>query len=181
MNSRIGGRSTRQDAFERVTGRRAVRGFISMNPYALAAILAALAGSHIYAYFLGRDHGNEKYLAYKSQVEAQQALLAEEAKRREEEQIRIHRDTADAWASALDHARRSPRLVTVRVPADCSASFVPALPSAGLRPDGAAPQPGLGAVVDASECEARLNNAVIDAAQVIHLQNFIQLQHEASK
>lgn len=143
--------------------------------------LAVLVASHLFVYFTGREHGLSKYHDFRAQVEVAQATLEADAAKARLESERITTDVSLAWQSALDHAARNPRIVRVQAPCDPS----------GLRSVSSAPgitaqtaiEPGLGASINvaAEDCEVRLNNAVVDAAMVLHLQSWVQQQHEVSK
>ena len=93
---------------------------------------------------------------------------------------RITADVSQRWSAALDWQRAHPRIVRVRE--NCSgAGGMPAvsIPASGLNAGTA--HGGLGAVLDASQCEARLNDAVVDVAQLLHLQQWIRQQGEIGK
>ena len=150
-------------------------------PPKYAAVAAILLVSHTSAFFIGRDHGSQKYYDFKSAVEAEQAQLKADADAARVESERVARDSADGWGAAVDYWRNHPRTVTVRVPATCDSTGLRSVPTAAPGLDAAAVEQGHSSEVDVAECEARLNNAVRDAAQLIHLQNWAVKQHEVKR
>ena len=104
-----------------------------------------------------------------------------DAKHLRAEQERVTRDVSVAWADALAYSREHP---VVRVlPARCDSRQGTTLPATGLKPDVPTAEPGLGRGISIAveDCEARLNNAAQDAAQVLMLQRWITQQHELSR
>lgn len=144
--------------------------------YLILAVVALLSVTHGVAYVKGL----ERYYELKSKVDAAQKEAEADAERQRLATEQINRETAAGWAAAVDWHRRNPRLVRVLPGAGCL-SQAGALPAAGQEPDAPTAQPGLGAVIDATACEERLNRAVLDAAQVMWLQDWIQQQHQASQ
>jgi hypothetical protein len=160
------------------------RGFIlpTFNIYGvLFGIIVALSFALTYFIHQTRSIQNE-YAQYKADVLAQQKILADETERRRVESERVSLDTATGWAAAVDWHRRHPRTITVRVPANCGAGEMPGLSVATEQPDAAAaeqePSP---AVITTEQCETYVNQAVLDASQVMWLQSWIRKQHEVSK
>ena len=141
------------------------------------AVTLLLAGT----YFTGREHGLSKYHGFRAEVEAAQETLEANAEKARLESERITTDVSLAWQSALDHATRNPRIVRVQAP--CNPSGLRPVSSApGLTPQTTA-EHGLGASIHVAveECEAIANNAVIDAAMVLHLQSWVRQQHEVKR
>ena len=132
-------------------------------------------------YVKGREAGLEKYYDLKSQVAAAQKQAEDDAVRQRAAQERIDRDTADGWAAAVAYWRGRPQLVRV-LPAGSCVPQAGAVPTAAGKPDAPTAEPRPSAIyLTADQCEFRVNNALLDAAQVMHLQNWIQQQHQASQ
>lgn len=115
-----------------------------------------------------------------SEIERVSDALAKENERIRLASEQVTRDVSASWSAALDWQRANPRIVRVRE--NCSgASGMPAvsIPASGLNAGTA--HGGLGAVLDAAQCEARLNDAVVDVAQLLHLQHWIRQQGEIGK
>lgn len=146
-------------------------------PYLLAGIAAVLAVTHGFAYFQGRQSGKETYYEFKAKVDAANMRLALQSEHRQREQERIDQTTRQGWVAAVDYWRGHP---VVRVQRPRCAGGVPGVSVTPREPDETAPQSGPGPLRDVTveECEARLNDAVLDAAQVVHLQQFVLRQHE---
>lgn len=142
-------------------------------PYKLAAIAVLL----VIAFFAGRSNGLEQYYSFRAEVEAQQEALAEQAARAREESERINADTVVGWRAAADYWRDHPRTITVRVPASCDPSGLRPIPTAAPGLDATTAQREIGPV----ECEAIANNAVLDAAQLMWLQDWVKQQHEVKQ
>jgi hypothetical protein len=149
--------------------------------YLFIVVVAALSLSHGAAYIKGREAGLEKYYELKSEVSAAQKQAEADAVLARAARERIDRETADGWAAAVAWHRAHPRIVRVLPGAGClpEAGSLSAAPG-GL--DAPAAESGLGATVLTTEqCEARINGAVLCAAQVIWLQHHIKQQHEARR
>jgi hypothetical protein len=89
---------------------------------------------------------------------------------------------AEGWESA--RADLAARPVRVRVQYNnCSTGGLPPTPVTPGKPDAEAPQlrPNTEISLTIQECENRVANAVVDAAQLVHLQHFLINQHEAGK
>jgi hypothetical protein len=115
-------------------------------------------------------------------VEQAQEQNRLESERREVEYRDISQQSSDAWAAALAYSRRHP-VVRVLPRPDCDSGKGTSVSTAIEGLDVGTAQRGLGqeVVIAVEQCEARLNNAAIDAAQVITLIDWIRKTHEASK
>ena len=142
-----------------------------MIPLQYQAIAAV--GIAIITFFIGRENGLSKYYDLQSAVELERAAAEARAEA-------INADTAKGWAAAVDYWRRNPRIVRVQSP-NCP---LPVPNTTGLT-TGASEEPRFGATSDVvltvEQCEARINAAVLDAAQLTILQAWIKQQHEAAK
>jgi hypothetical protein len=140
-----------------------------IGPYKYFAIALAVTLLLTVTYFTGRSHGLEKYYEFRTHVESKQKQAAAESER-------INAEVAAGWAAGLAWHRNNPRLVRVRD--SCS---VPVSASAGGLDERTATQ-GLSAKADviftARECEARLNDGIVDAAQLMALQDWVRKQSE---
>jgi hypothetical protein len=145
--------------------------------YPIAA-LAAYAGFVSYLY---KDAVNEcaKFRANVEQAQEQSRLDSE---RREIEYRDISQQSSDAWAAALAYSRSHP-VVRVLPRPDCNKGTSTSVSVTGLKPTQETAQFGLGreVVIAVEECQQRLENAAVDAAQVITLIEWIRKTHEASK
>ena len=157
-------------------------GFLSM--FSPSGIMAALViGLSISNVVFIKMYGSvsHEYATFKSDVREAEKRAAAEAEQERLGRERITEDVSRRWADALDLASRDP---VVRVlPRNCNLPQAGTLPVAGLKPDAATAQPGLGGtvLVAGEECESRLNNAAHDAAQVMMLQEWARRQHEVVK
>lgn len=155
--------------------------------YGLLALGALVVASAGFGYVKGVQHESDRHADYRAAVETAQAHAEAAARLRAERERRILEDTARDWAAVLDHVSSRPPVVRVQQPAsgcDGEVSGVPAAPSeSAARPAEPRldPEQHAALAVSVAECEQRLNNAVMDAAQVMHLANWIKQQHEASK
>jgi hypothetical protein len=155
-------------------------------PWMLAGLAVLVVASAGFGYLKGIDHESDRHAQYRADIAAENARLEAEARRVKRESEQASRDAAAGWSAAVDYWRGHPRLVRVPGPAGSPACLRPvSAPSGRLAPD--ARQPGLGAGPDApvavsvAECESRLNAAVMDAAQVMWLLNWIEAQRGASE
>lgn len=153
-----------------------------INPYVIGLAALTLIASFGLGYIQGKEHGLVQYYELRANVETQTAKLQADADQARADSERITADVSTAWSNALDYHRDNPRIVRVQSPASrCEAGLRPDTPTA-FKPDAAAAQSGLDPAINvaAEECEARLNNAVLDAAMVLHLQHWINEMHEVS-
>lgn len=146
------------------------RGFILPSPtMIMAGVIVALSLSNVILFKLYRSAADE-YATFKADVHAAQVAIERDNQQKRAEAEANLLAVSESWSNALDHARRNS---PVRVlPSRCDSGTSPQAPGTGLKPDAATAEPRLSATRDVAveECEVRLNNAVIDAAQVLHLQ-----------
>lgn len=126
--------------------------------------LAGFAVAAVVIFFLGRENGLSKYYDFKSWVEAEQA-------RAKAESDRVTSETAQGWAAAVDWHRRNPRIVRVRD--NCEVQ----VPGAPTGTDEAAAS----GTINSEQAETYLNQGILDAAQLLHLQDWIRKQQEVTK
>lgn len=151
-----------------------------MNIQLIAIVaLSILSAAFLNLWLETRDD----FTTYRSMVEQAQAQAEADAAERLAEYTRINRETGDAWAAALAADRAARPVVRVRLPADCSVGQMPTVPAATGLSASATSESGLrrDVVIAVAECEARLNNAAQDAAQVLMLQQWLRATHEASR
>ena len=156
------------------------RGFILPNPYFLLAAGIAIAVSFGLGYWRGWQSGMENYYEFKADVEQAQESIRLDTERKMAAALQINERATAGWKSALVELDRAGR---IRVqPVRCPA-IMPTVPAATSRTDGPAveyrPDPLDSITIE--QCEIRVNNAVRDAVQVVHLQDFINRMHEATK
>lgn len=101
-----------------------------------------------------------------AQKNTEQRLLSE----------RITADVSQRWADALAWERAHPRVVRVRDETCGSGSGVSSIPASSAGLNAGTAHSGLSAYLTASQCEERLNQAVMDAAQLMWLQQWIKQQ-----
>lgn len=158
------------------------RGFILPglpNPYFLLAAGIAIAVSFGAGYWRGWSSGMEKYYEFEGRVKAENEQIRIDNERKLAAMGLVQRRTEDGWRTALAELQRN----RIRVqPIRCQGA-VPGVPAPAGRPDEAAaelrPDPAISITVD--QCEARVNAAANDAAQVVWIQQWIKDRHEASK
>ena len=126
------------------------------------------------AYFKGYNNANSKYIEYRAKVEAIAEQNEIEHERKKQETERILKDTASGWAAAVDSLRNRP---AIRVQSNCNSGSGLTMPasSSGVN------EASIERLLSAAECETVANNAIQDAAHVLHLQSFIIKQHEATR
>jgi hypothetical protein len=151
--------------------------------YMLLGMAALVAASVGVGYVKGMNHEADRHTEYVRQVTEANARLEAENARIKRETTRINQETTAGWAAAVDHLRRNP--VRVRG-ADCGAAKSVAVSSSAGQPQQDAAERGLGAglstpiEIPAEQCEARLNAAARDAAQVMWLLDWAAAQREAT-
>ena len=151
--------------------------------YMLLGIAALIAASVGFGYVKGISSEADRHTEYVRQVTEANAILEAENARIKRETKRISKETTAGWAAAVDHLRRNP--VRVRG-ADCGAAESATVSASAGRPEPDAAERGLGAglstpiEIPAEQCEARLNAAARDAAQVMWLLDWAAAQREAT-
>lgn len=163
--------------------------------YRLQAMVVVVIGVALAAYFLGREHGLSKYYDYKSAVEAEEAGRALETARTIETMVRATQWASDGWSAARADLARRP-VVRVRDVCQEKVPAAPAVPAAPGQLDEAAAEPRPGSqgvftpieppssteiVLTVEQCEARVTNAIQDAAQLIWLQDWVTQMRGSSK
>lgn len=147
----------------------------------MAAVIAALALTNFITYKLWRSEVAE-YAQFRTDVETQSALLRAEAERDKAESERVSADAARGWIASVEYWKsRADRIVTVRLPASCGQGTLPIVSEPAARTEPAVEESRPSASVDVAECEARLNEAIKDAAQLEHLRRWVADQREVGK
>ena len=142
---------------------------------------AVLSCAVFVLYFLYEDARND-YITLQNEFVRTEAMAKAEQSRLRAESERAIRESSEGWAAAVAYWRDHPRVIRVRND-DNSSTCLPPVPVASSESDGTPIERGSSTAanapseIDVSECEARLNNAVMDAAQVLHLQAFVLQQH----
>ena len=156
------------------------RGFILPSPsLIMVGVFVVLSLSNVLFFNLYRSTADD-YADYRAKIRVEQQALADEAERVRVESAQISRDTAAGWAAAVDYWRKRPA-VTVRVPSAACTGGLSTTASPGLKPDAASAEPSPSTEIDVAECASVAQGAVLDAAHVLWLQDFILRQHEAAK
>jgi hypothetical protein len=126
------------------------------------------------AYYKGYNNANDKFIAYRTQVETIAAQNEAEHERKLKETDKIIADTASGWAAAVDSLRHRP---AIRVQSNCNTGTGITMPTS----PGGVNEASIERLLSSAECETVANNAIQDAAHVLHLQSFIIKQHEATR
>lgn len=114
---------------------------------------------------------------FKSSVETQTKLLRAEADRAKAESEKLSVEADAAWRIARDNKSR-----TIRVrPDNCGAGAMRTVSTPAAKPDAAPIEQESSSTVDVARCEEIANSAIVDAAQLIHLQQWIKDQHEVNR
>ena len=155
-----------------------VKGFILPSPFlAMSGVALAFGISTIMFWRLYAATNNE-YQAFRANVEQAQKQIEDDNRRTMARLAEEFKKTEQGWKRTIDLVNRSPR---IRVQS-CSNQGGMSPVSTATRLSPSAPtqlrfDPG----ISVAECEKRVNNAVQDAAQVVHLQSWILNTREASK
>lgn len=138
--------------------------------YAIGAV-AVTAVAWVHGYGTGRSLEGQEFAEYKARVEsAQQVLQAETQRIRSQNEQTSKGAAAGFEAATRAHSGGAGRIRVQQCPGGGAKVPVPAAPTGGAGE--AAPEHRPDTVVDAARCEEIANRAVMDAAQVIHLQEF---------
>ena len=143
-------------------------------PYKIGAALVIAAVIALTAYFKGYNNANSKYLTFRAEVEAATKQNEIEHERKLKETEKVIADTASGWAAAVDSLRSRP---AIRVQSRCNSGSGITMPTSSSGTD----ETSIERLLSSAECQTVANNAVQDAAHVLHLQSFIIKQHEATK
>ncbi len=150
----------------------------------LGVLLAAVS---LYAVTITKMYGSkaDELSTYRATVELAQEQATSDAALRLQRAEAVTKQVGDDWAAVVADLRKR-RFVRVLPPAThCPETGT--VPVAAGQPDEAAAQHGLDPRLDeaiaisCAECDERLNQSIEASAMVLHLQYFIQMQHEASK
>ena len=158
------------------------RGFI-IPPFLLsptgimATAIAVLCFTNFVTYKLWRSEVAE-YAQFKTDVVTQSEILKAEAERAKAESGRISAEADAKWKDARSKPHRT---ITVRVPTDCNKASLRPVPFATGLANAGSTESAASTEVDVAQCETIANNAVVDAAQVLHIQSWIKQQHEVRK
>ena len=153
------------------------QGFVLPSPLLIVTLIAIALGAMAAIFWSLYQGALDDYREFKISVEVQQEniRIANEHKLALSEARTAEADAG--WKAALALlGKRGP----IRVRPDICPGTVPTVPVAAARVDEAAPELRSDPVVSITveQCEARVNAAVVDAAQVTWLQHWIKQQHE---
>lgn len=154
-----------------------------MSDKFLLALVIAIA-SFLAGMKVGSMLGKADLMECRERVALMEAVSNELQKEIAEQRLVSERITADVsqrWADALAWQRANPRVVRVRDEACGSGGGMSGLSTASAGLDVGTAHSGLGAYLTAAQCEERLNQAVLDAAQLMWLQEWIREQQRVSK
>ena len=162
-----------------------------LNPWVLAGIVAAIVMIGGGGYIKGRTAQAVKTAQCEAKLGQVKEVQNELAKKAAEQRLvseRITKDVSNSWSAALDYARSHPRIVRVQQPANCAGGGLRAVPNAATGINAAPAKPRPSSAEDAlnekldqveiayKDVEERLNNAVLDAAQLAKLQEWVRQQ-----
>lgn len=155
------------------------------NPYLIGGAAIALVMALGAGWLWGYDTGLQKHYEFKSKVEAQHELLAQENRKLAEVSERITLDISNAWSSALAYRERHP-LVRVLPRPDCDTTGLRPIPSTpGITPKLPVEEPrfspGGDVTVAVEECRQRLETAITDAAWIEHVKVWADNQSRIGK
>lgn len=149
------------------------RGFISLMPTTvLFGMVVALLFTNTLVWGWWQE-AKDEHSHYVAAVEAVQEQVRVDNDRKLAEAETATQFTAEGFRAAVDYWRAHPRTVRV-LPINCDPGTRAETPSTVWGTDASTAEPAAGAaVLTAGQCEARLNNAILDASQVIWLQTYI--------
>jgi hypothetical protein len=150
------------------------------TPWLLIPALSLLAYAGVMT-FLYKEVVDD-YANFRAELVSIQKQAESDAAARQLRSEKVTADVSLAWAAALAYSRRHP-VVRVLPRPDCDSGKGTSVSVTGLKPTQETSQFGLGreVVIAVEECQQRLENAAVDAAQVITLIDWIRKTHEASK
>lgn len=141
----------------------------------LAVIVVTIVWGH--GYFTGRNFEAQDFAEYKAQIKAEMAVLEHKNEEQRRHYDKVSKDAAVGYEAAIAaHARGTGRIRVQQCPGNRAGMPVPA--AAADKPEQATVEPGHSTgraeavSVSAERCEEIANRAVMDAAQVLHLQAF---------
>ena len=154
------------------------------TPYKLIGLAVAAVIVFAMGYLKGYENANDKYLAFKADVAAQTAILEANAEKARLESERVTADVSKAWSAALNHQRANPRIIRVRDTSGCTTGLRP-LPNATGLVDATTEEqrfgPGGDVAISIAQCEQVANDAIVDAAHLLHLQEWVKQQSEIQR
>ena len=149
--------------------------FIKTSPYTYIAGAFILLASHGYVYFKGYDHANDKYIAFKADVQAQSEALRIDNERKLQAVTDVARQIDADYAKARADLAAAGRVIRVQ-PGRCEGTLRPVPTAAeGLNANAEA------RTITAEQCEAFLADGLQDAQTLMFLQQWAIKTHEASK
>ncbi len=147
-------------------------------PYKLAGAAVALIAAGAWGFSLGLAWNADDLAECESTIETIKGVQYELEQKAEHQRLvseRITQDVSKRWADALRIAESNPRIVRVRQ--DCGGTG--GMPSVSIPATGLSTGTsieGLNTVLDAAACEKRLNDGIVDAAQLAHLIYWVKQQ-----
>ncbi len=138
--------------------------------YAVGAV-AVTAVAWMHGYGTGRNLEGQEFAEYRAKVESAQQVIEAENNRLRRAYDQISKDAAAGYEAAIAaHSRGSGRIRVQQCPGGGAKVPAPAATTGGAGEAATEHRPDT--VVDAARCEEIANRAVMDAAQVLHLQKF---------
>ena len=157
------------------------RGFILPSPLMLVGGVALAFGITTLMFWRLYSGTLSEYQTFRAGVEQAQEQNEIEYRRKLDRMAEEYARTQESWQSALAVLAAKRSAAHIRVQPDSDKGRVSAVSITAGKSDAATPELLADPSISVAECEVRVNNAVQDAAQVVHLQDFIVKQREASK
>lgn len=153
------------------------RGFILPSPFLISLAAAGFLLLTTILFYNLWQGSKDELNNFKSSVETQTKLLRAEAERAKAQSEKLSAEANANWLAARDV---KPRVIRVR-PDNCSTGAVRTIPATTAKPDAAPIEQESSSTVNVARCEEIANSAIVDAAQLIHLQQWIKDQHEVKR
>ena len=157
------------------------RGFILPSPLMLVGGVALAFGITTLMFWRLYSGTLSEYQTFRAGVEQAQEQIEIDNRRKLDRMAEAHERSKQGWESALAVLAAKRSAAHIRVQPDSDKGRVSSIPAAPGKSNAATPELRPDPSISVAECEVRVNNAVQDAAQVVHLQAFIIKQREASK
>lgn len=146
--------------------------------YAVGAV-AVTAVAWMHGYGTGRNLEGQEFAEYRAKVESAQQVIEAENNRLRRAYDQISKDAAAGYEAAIAaHSRGSGRIRVQQCPG--GGAKVPAPATVTGEPGSTPTESGHSATINVARCEEIANRAVMDAAQVLHLQAWYESMRAAS-
>ena len=145
--------------------------------YVIGAV-AVTAVTWMHGYGTGRSLEGQEFAEYRAKVESEQQVLQAETQRIRSQNEQTSKGAAAGFEAATRaHSGGAGRIRVQQCPGGGAKVPVPAAPTGGAGEAATERRPDT--VIDAARCEEIANRAVMDAAQVLHLQSLYEALRQA--